>query len=130
MAIGCEVTALETVPEYVIDVPGCRIIVADYDKLPGNLGRFDMAFIDGPGAYEFEKKGMKPDRSFSAYHAKRHTDLVYMHDGGMGQEEVFNDPLWEKIGGNDTDLIYRKKQWDTLGLWQQISLIGLRWRRW
>lgn len=109
MAVGCKVISLETQTDYA-DIPGANIIVAPYDRFPGNMGTFDLAFIDGPGAYEFESKGLKPERRLSAYHAKRHSNLVYMHDGGLGQEEAFeSDPLWEKIGGHDTDLIYRKR---------------------
>lgn len=110
MAIGMEIVSLETVEKYA-DIPEANIIVAPYGKHP-ELGRkFDLAFIDGPGAYEFELRRELPDRRLSAEHAKRHAaHYVYMHDGGQGQPEVFdNDPAWEKIGGNDTGLIYRRK---------------------
>ena len=106
MAVGCVVTSLETQREYA-DIPGANIIVAPYGQFPEDIGRFDLAFIDGPGAYEFEVRGVKPERRFSAYHAKRHANLVYLHDGGLEQEEAFAD--WEKLGGHDTDLIYRKR---------------------
>ena len=108
IALGMKVTSLETQAKFA-DIPRANIIVCAYGEYP-ELGAFDFAFIDGPGAYEFESAGKTPERRLSAEHAKRHARAVYMHDGGLGQPEVFDgDPAWECIRGGDTELIYMRK---------------------
>jgi len=56
---------------------------------------FDLAVVDGPGAYEFERQNIKPTRYGSALHAKNHARAVYMHDGGLEQIDMFiKDHEW------------------------------------
>ena len=109
MAVGMKVTSIETVHKYA-DIPDAVILECEYGKYPEFYKMFDLAFVDGPGAYEFESKGIVPERRLSAEHAKRHSNLVYMHDGGLGQEECFkDDPEWTKIGGEDTGQVWRRR---------------------
>lgn len=104
MAIGLRVISLETQKEYA-DIPNANIILCEYGKYPSFNERFDLAFIDGPGAREFEVAGKKPERTLSAVHAKQYSNLVYMHDGGLGQNEVFDDKNWRVLRKGDSDLL-------------------------
>ena len=108
MAVGLKVLSLETQQKYA-DIPGANILVFPYGEYPDGLGVYDLAFIDGPGAYEFESTGLKPERKLSAMHAKRHANAVYMHDAHLGQNEVFDsDCRWKKVRDGDSNLIYEK----------------------
>lgn len=108
MAVGLKVISLETVPQYAV-IPGANVLVFRYGEYPEGLGVYDLAFVDGPGAYEFESAGLTPERKLSAAHAKRHAKAVYMHDAGLGQNEVFdNDCRWKKVRSGDSNIIYEQ----------------------
>ena len=114
LAIGMEVLSLETRKEF-IDIPEAKILLCDYYDYPKLDRRFDLAFVDGPGAYEFESKKKVPERKNSILHAKQYVDYIYMHDGGMGQiEPLESDPNWEKYSKGHTekgckDIFYKKR---------------------
>lgn len=106
LAVGLRVTTIETRSEYA-DIPEASIIVAPYPHYPELHCDYDMAFVDGPGAYEFEAAGKKPERTQSVKHAALYANYIYMHDGGLGQEEVIKDDYrWKKIRGGDSNIIY------------------------
>lgn len=114
LAIGMEVLSLETRKEFM-DIPEAKIILCDYYNYPKLDRRFDLAFVDGPGAYEFESKKKVPERRNSILHAKQYVNYIYMHDGGMGQiEPLENDSNWMKCSKGHTekgykDIFYRRK---------------------
>ena len=117
MAIGMDVLSLETQEEWAI-ASEAKIILVDYYNLPKLDRVFDFAFVDGPGAKEFEMKHIKPERKNSILHAMKYVKYIYMHDGGLGQiEPLEEDPLWTQYskGGTDvghSDVIYIKKDVD------------------
>ncbi len=113
MAVGCKVLSLETQAQYM-DIPEARIMPYNYPEFPVLDEAFDLAFIDGPGAREFEVLGNKPERTYSAKHALIYArKFIYLHDGGQGQEFLDNEPGWERIHGENLigyqDIIYRKR---------------------
>jgi len=84
---GIDLVTLETRPEYVPNISGLCYWLYQYPEFPKLDRRFDLAFIDGPGAYEFERLGKIPERKFSPLHASQYTNLILLHDGGLGQIE-------------------------------------------
>lgn len=91
LAEGLEVVALETQQDYLLDIPDSPVRLCTYLAYPDPGHRFDLAFIDGPGAYEFERTGLIPERQGAAIHALRYADLILLHDGGLGQPEIILD---------------------------------------
>ena len=86
MLLGVDILSLETRKEWV--PPGANVILYTYPEFPKLDRRFDLAFIDGPGCEEFERAGKVPERKFSPIHAMQYTNLILLHDGGLGQIEV------------------------------------------
>ena len=108
MAIGLEVLSIETDEKYA-DIPDANIITAQYPHYPEMMAHYDLGFIDGPGAYEFESRGKKPERTMSAIHASRYCNHVYMHDGALGQMDPFKNPKeWKLVRGGDSNIIYTR----------------------
>ena len=90
LAIELDVTSLETQQDYLLgdgkDQCG-NVILCTYPLFPAFDRKFDLAFIDGPGAREFEVARKAPERTQSAVHAIKYADLIILHDGGLGQIE-------------------------------------------
>lgn len=106
MAVGMNVISLETQEEYA-NIPNANIILYKYPNFP-LVAMHDMAFIDGPGAREFEIRGAIPEREHSAFHALLHArKVIYLHDGGLGQEKALDSSKdWVKVRGGDSNIAY------------------------
>ena len=115
LAINMHLLSLETRKEYIL--PDLENIIkhVDYDNLPELKRKYYMAFIDGPGAYEFESAKRPVERAKSVIHAMKYVNYIYMHDGGMGQIEPLEASeewiQWSKgpTGKHFKDVFYIKK---------------------
>lgn len=96
LMLGVELLSLESRLEYA-NVAGASIITYKYPDFPIINRFFDLAFIDGPGAYEFECKNKIPERKFSAIHAAGHSSMIFLHDGGLGQIDPLTDRGFKPI---------------------------------
>jgi hypothetical protein len=118
MLIGMDLVSLETRPEYKPENPGINVILYKYPEFPALDRRFDLAFIDGPGAQEFEMVGKIPERRHSPVHAMQHTNLILLHDGGLGQIEPLLAAGWKLdpinsscfTGVGARDILFRKDE--------------------
>jgi hypothetical protein len=114
MAVGCKVLSLESQGAYA-QIPEANIMGYNYPEFPVLDESYDLAVIDGPGAKEFEVRGIQPERTYSAKHAIKYAKrYIYIHDGGLGQEKAFDgNPEWELIHGINQvgyqDIIYRRR---------------------
>jgi hypothetical protein len=90
------VVSLESQKDYMREVPGADMILYQYPLFPALTERFDLAFVDGPGAYEFERAGKVPERKFSVIHAMIYADRILLHDGGQGQIQPLIDCGWHQ----------------------------------
>jgi hypothetical protein len=90
---GMKVTSLETQQKWAEPYLADRrfnVILCNYsDGYPDLKGRYDLGFIDGPGAAEIS------DRSKSVLHAKQRCNFLYMHDFNLNQfEQIDGDDKW------------------------------------
>ena len=93
VSIGLKVTSLETQAKWAepyLNDKTFNVILCSYkDGYPQLSGKYDLGFIDGPGAAEIS------DRSKSVLHAKERCSYLYLHDYNLNQyEHLDGDPDW------------------------------------
>lgn len=105
---GMKVHSMETIEKFYAPYKerGYNIVLCKYGEYP-DLGKFDLGFVDGPGACEIK------EREQSVLHAKRFCDYIYLHDHNLKQFRCFNDdPDWIQCksnqGGKNHFFIKRK----------------------
>jgi len=91
--IGLKVTSLETQLEWAepyIEDKRFNVMICNYKDGYADLkDRYDLGFIDAPGAKEIS------DRSKSVIHAKQRCNFIYLHDYNLNQfEHLDNDDNW------------------------------------
>lgn len=89
---GCEITSLETI-EWWANVCkkaiGNNIIVYKEGHPPEIDGFFDLAFVDGP----------QTKRTATILHAKKYSNIIYLHDLRPSEVELMSDwNIIEKYG--------------------------------
>ena len=90
---GMTVTSLETQEQWAAAYLGdnrFNVILCNYSNgYPELNKKYDLGFIDGPGAAEIS------DRSKSVLHAKQRCSFIYLHDFNLNQfEHLDRDENW------------------------------------